>query len=243
MLQILHESPRARVHPQPASRSSLGTAASTSRSVPSTSTSAGCARRSRVTASTGSCRRCTEPATDSRASRSDSRGWPRPRGGSACGILQASDCRRDAPRGIIGLLPGRGSNPVRDIDPMTISRARVRGSWRLLAAGSGRRCVVADYLLRVHALVAARRGVRIRLAWHVYHVHLLARWLASGARRARARNPRNLGPGVRVSGPDPASEPQAQEAAAQGRDAVSASGGGDARRRDRPGRGWRRSCG
>ena len=62
---------------------------------------------------------------------------------------------------------------------MTISRVRTR-EWRRLAAG----VVVlatADYLLGLTPWLLLA-GVSAYAAWHVYHVHLLARWLASGGR-------------------------------------------------------------
>ena len=62
---------------------------------------------------------------------------------------------------------------------MTISSARTR-EWRRLAAGAGG-LAIADYLLG-SAPWLLLVGACAYVAWHVYHVHLLARWLASGGR-------------------------------------------------------------
>ena len=62
---------------------------------------------------------------------------------------------------------------------MTISSARTR-EWRQLAAGAVA-LVVADWLFGLTPWLLFA-GVCVYLAWHVYHVHLLVRWLASGSR-------------------------------------------------------------
>ena len=62
---------------------------------------------------------------------------------------------------------------------MTISSARTR-EWRRLAAGAVA-LVVADWLFGLTPWLLLA-GVCVYLAWHVYHVHLLVRWLASGSR-------------------------------------------------------------
>ena len=62
---------------------------------------------------------------------------------------------------------------------MTISSARTR-EWRRLAAGAVA-LVVADWLLGLTPWLLLA-GACAYLAWHVHHVHLLARWLASGGR-------------------------------------------------------------
>ena len=62
---------------------------------------------------------------------------------------------------------------------MTISSARAR-EWRRLAAGAAS-LVVADWLFGITPWLLLA-GACAYLAWHVYHVHLLARWLASGGR-------------------------------------------------------------
>lgn len=62
---------------------------------------------------------------------------------------------------------------------MTISSARTR-EWRRLAAGGGA-LVAADWLFGLTPWLLLA-GTCAYLAWHVYHVHLLARWLASGGR-------------------------------------------------------------
>ena len=62
---------------------------------------------------------------------------------------------------------------------MTMSSARTR-EWRRLAAGAVA-LVIADHLLgSMPWLLLA--GACACVAWHVYHVHHLARWLASGGR-------------------------------------------------------------
>ena len=63
---------------------------------------------------------------------------------------------------------------------MTISRASTR-ELRLLAAGTVV-LLVADYLLGFTPWLLLA-GACAYVSWHVYHVHLLARWLASGARQ------------------------------------------------------------
>ena len=63
---------------------------------------------------------------------------------------------------------------------MTISGARAR-QWRRLAAGAVA-LAIADYLLGSTPWLLLA-GACACVAWHVYHVHLLARWLASGGRR------------------------------------------------------------
>ena len=62
---------------------------------------------------------------------------------------------------------------------MTISSARAR-EWRRLAAGAAA-LVVADGLLGLTPWLLLA-GACAYISWHVYHVHLLARWLASGGR-------------------------------------------------------------
>lgn len=62
---------------------------------------------------------------------------------------------------------------------MTISSARTR-EWRRLAAGAAA-FVVADWLLGLTPWLLLA-GACAYVSWHVYHVHLLARWLASGGR-------------------------------------------------------------
>ena len=62
---------------------------------------------------------------------------------------------------------------------MTISGARAR-ELRRLAAG-GVLLGIADYLLGLTPWLLLS-GTGAYLAWHVYHVHLLARWLAGGGR-------------------------------------------------------------
>ena len=62
---------------------------------------------------------------------------------------------------------------------MTISSARTR-EWRRLAAGAVG-LVIADYLLGLTPWLLLA-GACAYVAWHVYHVHLLTRWLASGGR-------------------------------------------------------------
>ena len=62
---------------------------------------------------------------------------------------------------------------------MTVSSARTR-EWRRLAAGAVA-LVVADWLLGLTPWLLLA-GTCAYLAWHVHHVHLLARWLASGGR-------------------------------------------------------------
>ena len=62
---------------------------------------------------------------------------------------------------------------------MTISSARTR-EWRRLAAAAVV-LVGADYLLGLTPWLLLA-GACAYVAWHVYHVHLLARWLASGGR-------------------------------------------------------------
>ena len=63
---------------------------------------------------------------------------------------------------------------------MTISRASTR-ELRLLAAGAVV-LVVADYLLGVTPWLLLV-GACAYVSWHVFHLHLLVRWLASGARQ------------------------------------------------------------
>ncbi len=63
---------------------------------------------------------------------------------------------------------------------MTISSARTR-EWRRLAAVLVA-LVLADYLLALTPWLLLA-GACAYVAWHVYHVHLLARWLASGGRQ------------------------------------------------------------
>ena len=62
---------------------------------------------------------------------------------------------------------------------MTMSSARTR-EWRRLAAGAIA-IVIADYLLGSTPWLLLV-GACACIAWHVYHVHHLARWLASGGR-------------------------------------------------------------
>ena len=62
---------------------------------------------------------------------------------------------------------------------MTISRARTR-EWRRLAAGAVL-LGIADYLLGLTPWLLLA-GACAYVSWHVYHVHLLAGWLASGGR-------------------------------------------------------------
>ena len=62
---------------------------------------------------------------------------------------------------------------------MAITRART-GEWRRLVAGAAV-LTVADYLLGLTPWLLLA-GSCAYVAWHVYHVHLLARWLASGGR-------------------------------------------------------------
>ena len=62
---------------------------------------------------------------------------------------------------------------------MTLSRARTR-EWHRLAAGA-LLLVVADYLLGLTPWLLLA-GACAYVSWHVYHIHLLARWLAGGGR-------------------------------------------------------------
>ena len=62
---------------------------------------------------------------------------------------------------------------------MTLSRARTQ-EWRRLAAGA-LLLAVADYLLGLTPWLLLA-GACAYVSWHVYHVHLLARWLAGGGR-------------------------------------------------------------
>ena len=62
---------------------------------------------------------------------------------------------------------------------MTISSARTR-EWRRLAAGAVA-LVAADWLVGLTPWLLLA-GACAYLSWHVYHVHLLARWLARGGR-------------------------------------------------------------
>ena len=62
---------------------------------------------------------------------------------------------------------------------MTLSRARTR-EWRRLAAGAFL-LAIADYLLGLTPWLLLA-GACAYVSWHVYHIHLLARWLASGGR-------------------------------------------------------------
>ena len=62
---------------------------------------------------------------------------------------------------------------------MTLSRARTQ-EWRRLAAGA-LALAVADYLLGLTPWLLLA-GACVCVSWHVYHVHLLARWLAGGGR-------------------------------------------------------------
>ena len=116
---------------------------------------------------------------------------------------------------------------------MMIARARSR-EFRLIAAGAVV-LAVADYLLGLTPwlLLAGACGY---VSWHVYHVHLLARWLASGGRQPE---PETWGLWAQVFESLTRlrrQNTQAQETPAQGRDAVPAGGRGDARRCNRAGR-------
>ena len=62
---------------------------------------------------------------------------------------------------------------------MTLSGARTQ-EWRRLAAGAAL-LGTADYLLGLAPWLLLA-GACTYVSWHVYHVHLLARWLASGGR-------------------------------------------------------------
>ena len=62
---------------------------------------------------------------------------------------------------------------------MTLSGARTQ-EWRRLAAGAVL-LGIADYLLGLTPWLLLA-GACAYVSWHVYHVHLLARWLASGGR-------------------------------------------------------------
>ena len=62
---------------------------------------------------------------------------------------------------------------------MTLSRARTR-EWRRLAAGA-LLLAIADYLLGLTPWLLLA-GACAYASWHVYHIHLLARWLAGGGR-------------------------------------------------------------
>ena len=62
---------------------------------------------------------------------------------------------------------------------MTLSGARTQ-EWRRLAAGAAL-LGTADYLLGLTPWLLLA-GACTYVSWHVYHVHLLARWLASGGR-------------------------------------------------------------
>ena len=62
---------------------------------------------------------------------------------------------------------------------MTLSRARTR-EWRRLAAGAFL-LAIADYLLGLTPWLLLA-GACAYASWHVYHIHLLARWLAGGGR-------------------------------------------------------------
>ena len=62
---------------------------------------------------------------------------------------------------------------------MTMSSARSR-EWRRLAAGFVA-LAIADYVLGLTPWLLLT-GACAYAAWHAYHVHLLARWLASGGR-------------------------------------------------------------
>ena len=62
---------------------------------------------------------------------------------------------------------------------MTISNASTR-EWRRLASGAIA-LAVADWLLGITPWLLLA-GACTYAAWHVHHVHLLARWLASGCR-------------------------------------------------------------
>ena len=67
---------------------------------------------------------------------------------------------------------------------MTISSARTR-EWRRLAAGAVV-LALADWLLGLTPWLLLA-GACAYVSWHVYHVHLLARWLASGGRGPEPR--------------------------------------------------------
>ena len=67
---------------------------------------------------------------------------------------------------------------------MTISSARTR-EWRRLAAGAVV-LALADWLLGLTPWLLLA-GACAYVSWHVYHVHLLARWLASGGRQPEPR--------------------------------------------------------
>ena len=71
---------------------------------------------------------------------------------------------------------------------MTISGAHTRGLRRL--AASGVLLGIADHLLGLTPWLLFA-GTGAYLAWHVYHVHLLARWLAGGGREP-GPNPRGI---------------------------------------------------
>ena len=62
---------------------------------------------------------------------------------------------------------------------MTISSARTR-EWRRLAAGAAA-LIVADWVLGLTPWLLLA-GACAYASWHAWHVHLLARWLASGGR-------------------------------------------------------------
>ena len=62
---------------------------------------------------------------------------------------------------------------------MTLSGARTQ-EWRRLAAGAAL-LGTADYLLGLTPWLLLA-GACTYVSWHVYHVHLLAKWLASGGR-------------------------------------------------------------
>ena len=62
---------------------------------------------------------------------------------------------------------------------MTISSARTREGRRLAAGAAA--LIVADWVLGLTPWLLLA-GACAYAAWHVYHVHLLARWLASGGR-------------------------------------------------------------
>ena len=62
---------------------------------------------------------------------------------------------------------------------MTLSIARIK-EWRRLVAGA-LLLTVADYLLGLTPWLLLA-GACAYVSWHVYHIHLLARWLASGGR-------------------------------------------------------------
>ena len=67
---------------------------------------------------------------------------------------------------------------------MTMSRARTE-EWRRLVAGAVV-LAIADYLLGLTPWLLLV-GSCAYVAWHAYHVHLLARWLASGGREPEPR--------------------------------------------------------